>query len=646
MATYFAALGSKYRLELYADEDTGSISIPGNTSEVDGALYIRKLSGSGYWTYSNDSFSGNTGGAFSGVFTYDFRSYSLLLLWSGTFVVGHNADGSKTLSVSGTFNDVLGQLGAGTAAGSLTLSTIPRASNVTFAVAGSTVTSADAGVEVTLNTNRASSGFTHEMSYAFGGLTAQPIASGVGASTAFTFPLALLNEMPNATSGPLTVTTKTYNGATLIGTTTKVLTLGVPAGAAFEPDFGTITHAETVTAVGTAIGGYVQGFTKLALAITSATAPYSATVASYKITVGAQTINAQAGTTPDPIGVSGSVALVGTVTDSRGRTHSETVTVTVLAYSLPAMSAAQFRRSLSGGTVDENGTYIRADLTAAAQSLTVAAVEKNALTINAFTRVRGTTDWGTAVHTETPGAIAYANHFEFGVYSVGTSYDLQLILSDVLGGVLYINATITTAGVFIHFAGAGQGMAVGKYWEQGSIDAKGQIYQNDGKAVADSATLALLIPSGSTMDFAGAVEPAGWLFCDGRSLLRSAYPALFAALGTAHGAADVSHFNIPNKRGRVSVGFDSTQTEFDTLGETGGAKAHTHSLTQAVAAVWVGFWKSRGGTVPVWTATNSGGITAPGGSSSTATAGASIEGLTDSTSNLPPYIVLNSIIKI
>lgn len=34
-------------------------------------------------------------------------------------------------------------------------------------------------------------------------------------------------------------------------------------------------------------------------------------------------------------------------------------------------------------------------------------------------------------------------------------------------------------------------------------------------------------------------------------------------------------FNIPNLKGRIPVGFDAAQTEFDTLGETGGAKTHT-----------------------------------------------------------------------
>ena len=41
----------------------------------------------------------------------------------------------------------------------------------------------------------------------------------------------------------------------------------------------------------------------------------------------------------------------------------------------------------------------------------------------------------------------------------------------------------------------------------------------------------------------------GYLYCDGASYLRTDYPLLFDAIGTAHGAADGTHFNVPDYRG-------------------------------------------------------------------------------------------------
>lgn len=80
--------------------------------------------------------------------------------------------------------------------------------------------------------------------------------------------------------------------------------------------------------------------------------------------------------------------------------------------------------------------------------------------------------------------------------------------------------------------------------------------------------------SGEVKMTAAAAAPRGWMLCQGQSLLRSAYPRLFAAIGTAYGAADATHFSLPDMRGRVAAGLDTTQTEFATLGKTGGEKAH------------------------------------------------------------------------
>ncbi len=63
----------------------------------------------------------------------------------------------------------------------------------------------------------------------------------------------------------------------------------------------------------------------------------------------------------------------------------------------------------------------------------------------------------------------------------------------------------------------------------------------------------LLIPYGTIIQSAAVVVPTGWLLCDGASNLRSAYPNLFGAIGTAYGGSGLN-FNLPDLRGRVAVG--------------------------------------------------------------------------------------------
>jgi microcystin-dependent protein len=94
------------------------------------------------------------------------------------------------------------------------------------------------------------------------------------------------------------------------------------------------------------------------------------------------------------------------------------------------------------------------------------------------------------------------------------------------------------------------------------------------------------VPVGSVVLWPTAAPPTDWVTCDGASLLRSAYPALFAVIGTTYGAADGTHFAVPDFRGRVPVGLKAGDTDFDTLGETPGAKTATpsaHAVTQPAA---------------------------------------------------------------
>jgi microcystin-dependent protein len=88
------------------------------------------------------------------------------------------------------------------------------------------------------------------------------------------------------------------------------------------------------------------------------------------------------------------------------------------------------------------------------------------------------------------------------------------------------------------------------------------------------------VPVGAISPFAGATAPLGWRLCDGSAISRTGFAALFTLLGTTYGAGDGSStFNLPNLKGRVPVGIDAAQTEFDTRGEVGGAK--TVTLTAA-----------------------------------------------------------------
>lgn len=83
-------------------------------------------------------------------------------------------------------------------------------------------------------------------------------------------------------------------------------------------------------------------------------------------------------------------------------------------------------------------------------------------------------------------------------------------------------------------------------------------------------------PTGTILIWTTNTAPAGWLLADGSAVSRTTFSILFDLIGTTYGAGDGSTtFNLPNLKGRIVVGRDAAQTEFDVLGETGGAKTHT-----------------------------------------------------------------------
>jgi microcystin-dependent protein len=72
--------------------------------------------------------------------------------------------------------------------------------------------------------------------------------------------------------------------------------------------------------------------------------------------------------------------------------------------------------------------------------------------------------------------------------------------------------------------------------------------------------------------YAGDVIPAGWLLCNGSAVSRTAYAALYAAIGTAYGAGDGSStFAIPDFRDRAPVGVSGTKAR----GSVGGSASAT-----------------------------------------------------------------------
>ena len=75
-------------------------------------------------------------------------------------------------------------------------------------------------------------------------------------------------------------------------------------------------------------------------------------------------------------------------------------------------------------------------------------------------------------------------------------------------------------------------------------------------------------PVGSIIPYLGGDIPYGWLLANGASVLRTQYDKLFALIGTKFGAADETHFNLPNLHHRFIEG-TTTLSEVGSYVEAG-----------------------------------------------------------------------------
>jgi microcystin-dependent protein len=147
--------------------------------------------------------------------------------------------------------------------------------------------------------------------------------------------------------------------------------------------------------------------------------------------------------------------------------------------------------------------------------------------------------------------------------------------TEVRAQIVEVPISITTAGVLV---GAVVGDATGFDWES-VLSARQQKTESRVSALeqnAEATTLPPGMPAGVVLEFSGPVCPATYAWADGQALNRVTEAVLFAVIGTTHGAGNgTTTFNVPNHKGRGAVGLDTTQTEFNTLGKTGGFKTHT-----------------------------------------------------------------------
>ena len=378
------------------------------------------------------------------VYTRDARyeQYSGTIA-TGSITLDHDSDGQKSFAITiqaAVYNSAVNARANKT----FTLDRIYRTStlssgNFTMGTAG------------TITVTRGNNTYTHTVTYSFGSQTGTIVTKSSSTSISFTPSTSLASQVPNATSGILTLTCETFNGNTSLGTTSITKTLSVPDS--IKPTVSSATYANT----NNSLGVYVATLSAVRVTAVSATAGTGATIQSYSTTFNGQTYNGTSFTTAIPA-TSGSYNLVITVTDSRGRTGTKTYTIAYAAYSAPTLSFTAVRTDASGNA-DDTGAYMKFTMTGTACSVKSGSTEKNSATGKIEYRKVGDSTWTTLNATASGLNATYS-----GVVAAAASdaYEVIASVTDKAGTTTVKNATVSSASYPMTFYRGGKGVAFGR----------------------------------------------------------------------------------------------------------------------------------------------------------------------------------------
>ena len=391
--------------EFYIIWEESDVNISNNTSKVTATSYI--------YCKSHTAYNYNT---YNHTITIDGQTYTTVVegislspgvvkqLASASKVITHNTDGSKSINISASSPNLPAGGGygpsSGSASGTASLTTIPRASSVACA-------DGNIGSSTIISINRASSNFTHTLTYNFNGLTGTIGTKTVYTSIAWTIPTSFFAKISNSKNGQGTITCQTYNGNTLIGSSTCTFNAFVinsnPTVSATVQDVNSATTALTGNA-----NKIVKYFSN-AKVVTTATPKNSATISSVKVTCA----NKSATGANITINNAESNVFDITVTDSRGFITSTSVTKTLVNYIKCAITSIKLERlSTTSNTVKAtiNGNFFNAGF----------GTKTNTLTLKWRNRIKGGT-WNSYSNLS---ATKSGNTFSYSG-NLGTNFDFQ-----------------------------------------------------------------------------------------------------------------------------------------------------------------------------------------------------------------------------
>lgn len=412
--------------------------------------------------------------------------------------------------------------------------------------------SAETGGTISLQMDRKVSTYYHRATLTSGGVTLYTSAA-FAESLAVSVPRSWFANFPNDATITVAVSVNTYTDATLT-TQVGISSVGYVAVTADADMKPVVSPGWAVIAAyndGAASGllGYIKGYSKAEATFdgTKITHATGTSTGSFSVTCQGVTVSAS----PYRTGIlssAGTVSVVCTVTDTRGRTASETLTVSVMDYAGPGVTNTGIWRGDSSGTADDDGTYMRVLATASFTSLN----NQNSATLTVATQPSGGS-WSaeTAISS---GVVSILSGFD-----ADTTYLVRVTVTDALGNTSSYTETVPRRKWAMKFRPNGSGVAFGK-----APSADDLFELEDTMSVKGKGFIDLIYPVGSVYMSVNSADPN--LLWPGTTWVQIEDTFLLAA-GTNHSAGSTG--------GAETVTLTESQIP-----------AHTHGSKSLVGSVY------------------------------------------------------------
>lgn len=328
------------------------------------------------------------------------------------------------------------------------------------------------------------------------------------------------DQIPTTTTGTGIFIVETWNGSTKIGESQSPLTLTIPPGEAYSPSVSDITlieQSDTVkTVLGTLTDTFIQNKSVIRAGATASTA-FESPIQTYKYEIGSLALTSTANTLDFDLGqtsniTNGTKQIKLTVTDRRGRSSSLTKEFNVLEYFNPVLSNFSISRVGNTATLQLNKAV-------KVSSLKNGTTEKNTYTVVTMYKKSTDTAWVTA-KTETNTSV----NFNLTGFATDSSYDITVTLTDKFTSVT-VQGTVSTAKVPLDLH-KDIGVGIGKLHEEGHgvLDVGGSIW-TEGLVINGVQLIDIFYPIGTIYESTNSSNPSNTMggtwerFGDGRVLV-------------------------------------------------------------------------------------------------------------------------------